>query len=317
MTKKILYLLMAYFIIGVSWAQPQSTEPATQNSEPEAPINRIVAIVNDEIITQTDLDTAVEQMQQQYIVNKQPLPAADKLRSQALDQLINYRLLMQMAIRYDVKPTVQELDQAIEQIAKSHGLTVDQMKEQLTLQHMTYEEFRKKINEQLTITKLEQQMVAGQVKVTDADIAAFKSSVTQGNEEYKLIDFFIPISETPSAAELDQALTTAHEIQKQIESGVDIDKITPAYQDLGWRTKDDLPQLFIQQLSTLTLKNASQPLRAPNGYHVLKLMDQRNSNQTLTDDQIRQLVLRKKYEVAITAAVNKARKEAYVQIIPE
>src|SRR5262249_38351420 len=157
----------------------------------------------------------------------------------------------------------------------------EQLQQQLVLQNLSYDQFRKRITEQLTIAKLQQQMAAGQVKISDADVAAFKTS-NSGTEEYRLVDFFIPLSETPTTAELGQASATARQIQQQINSGVDIDKITPAYQDLGWRSTADLPQIFIQQLPVLTLKNASQPLRAPNGYHVLKLLEKRNQNQTLT-----------------------------------
>ena len=116
---------------------------------------------------------------------------------------------------------------------------------------------------------------------------------------------------------MNQALTTAQHIEQQIDNGVDIDKITPTYQDLGWRTVADLPQLFIQQLPTLTLKNASKPLLAPNGYHVLKLLEKRNSNQTLTDEQVRELVLQQKYAAALKTAIDDARKQAYIAIIPQ
>jgi peptidyl-prolyl cis-trans isomerase SurA len=315
MIKKIIYLSISYLAIcsSLAWAaQP----PAAVSPEPIVPVNRIVAIVNDEVISQSDLDLAIAQLQQQILAAKLTMPPTEKLREDALEQLINYRLQIQMATRNNLQATPSEIDQALQQIAQGNHLTVDQLKEQLTLEHTTYEDFRKKVADQLMITKLQQQLVMGQVKVTDADVEDFKKT-PQGPREYKVVDFFLPVSEQPSAEELDKALTTAHNIQQQIDSGVAIDKITPAYQDLGWRTARDLPQLFADQLPGLKINSASAPIRAPNGYHVLELLETRTGNQKLTDDQIRQLLLRQKYETAVKAAITKARKEAYVQIIPQ
>lgn len=325
MIKKVIYLSVTCLVInsGLAWGAQQPVfpgqtpkAPAAVSPEPIVPVNRIVAIVNDEVISQSDLDLALAQLQQQILAAKIPMPPAEKLREDALEQLINYRLQMQMATRNNLQATPSETDQAIQQIAEGNHLTVDQLKEQLVLQHTTYEDFRKKVADQLMITKLQQQLVVGQVKVTDADVEDFKKT-PQGPREYKMLDFFLPVSEQPSAEELDKALTTAHTIQQQINSGVAIDKITPAYQDLGWRTAKDLPQIFAEQLPGLKINNASAPIRAPNGYHVLKLVETRTGNQKLTDDQIRQLLLREKYETAVKAAITKARKEAYVQINPQ
>lgn len=324
MKKKLLCLSTTYLLISPALAATQlvaqttaTPTPAHQAiAEPVTPLNRIAAIVNDEIISQTELESAIAEFKQQLLAANAPIPPAKQLRDDVLQQLINYRLEMQMAIRYEIKPTDAEVDQAIDQIAKNHNMTLEQLQQQLVLQNLNYAQFRKKIVEQLTIGKLQQQMVAGQVKVTEADIAAFKNS-GQGQEEYRLIDFFLPISEHPTDAELDSTLTAAHQIQQQLNNGVDIDKITPTYQDLGWRSAGDLPQIFIQQLPTLTLKNASQPIRAPNGYHVLKILEKRNKNQTLTDAQIREILLQQKYAAAVKTAINKARAQAYVAIIPQ
>lgn len=318
MLKKILILSAGCLIIGtgVGWAQTQGKVSPAESTESVAPLNRIAAIVNDEIISESDLDAAIDQLKQQLAASNVAQPSPSTLRHDALEQLINYRLQLQMASRNGITPTPKEVDEAILQIAQSHNLTLDQLKEQMALQQTPYNEFRKKITNQLIITKLQQQMVAGQVKVSEQDVADFKKS-TPGTQEYQLIDFFLPVSEDPTPAEWDRALTTEHEIQKQIEEGVDIHKITPPYQDLGWRTEDALPQIFAEQLSSLSSQKTSPPLRAPNGYHLLALLATRNADQTLTDNKIRQIILRQKYEAAVKAAVDKARKEAYVQIIPE
>lgn len=311
MKKKVLYLLITYLTLNLSicFAQPQTVEPIV-------PLNRIAAIVNDEIISESDLDTAITQLKQQITANKIPMPPDDKLRNDALQQLITYRLQLQMANRSEISPSSAEVDLAIEQIAKGHNISMDQLKAQLVVQNIPYHEFRKKISEQLAINKLQQQMVGSQLKVNDADIAAYKTS-RPDTKEYRLVDFFLPIAEKSTEKDWAKLLATAQDIQKKLNSGTDIDKITPPYQDLGWRNNDNLPAIFTEQLKNLTLNNASPPLRAPNGYHVLKLLETRDANQNLTDDQIRGIVLRQKYEEAVRVAIDKARKQAYIQIIPQ
>lgn len=320
MKKKVLCLLLTCLTLNlsISWAQPpaQAKTHSTQPIEPVTPLNRIAAIVNDEIISESDLQLAIDQMKLQMTSSNVPLPPADKLRNDTLQQLITYRLLLQMATRNEIHPTTEEVDRAIELIAKSHNISTDQLKTQLVAQHLTYPEFRKKISEQLAINKLQQQMVGGQLKVTDNDIAAFKNSIPE-TQEYRLADFFLPLSQNATAPEKAKAFAIASDIQNKLNNGIDIDKIQPAYQDLGWRNKDNLPEIFTEQLKTLTPQKASPPLRAPNGYHVLKILETRNNRQNMTDEQIREIVLRQKYEVAVKEAVEKAQKQAYIQIIPQ
>lgn len=321
MMRKIIWALAACTLIHLSgaWAQqpqPVKLQPPKLTAEPIEPLNRIAAIVNDEIIAESELDTAIIQLKQQITASNIAMPSETQLRHDALEQLIIFKLQMQMAQRNEIKVSPEEIDKTIDQIASSHKMTTDQLRSQLSAQNISYADFRNKISQQLMINKLQQQMVAGQIKVSDEDIQAFKHS-SQGGQDYRLIDFFLPLSEHPSAAELNSALATARDIQKQVNSGVDIDKISPHYQDLGWRNEGDLPELFLQVLKKLPPNQASAPLRAPNGYHVLRIMEIRNAADNLTDDEIRNIVLRQKYEAAVKAAVDKARKEAYVQIIPQ
>lgn len=322
MVKKLIYLGLG--ILAVSFTvyaepSPSTTTNKTESStpqlapEPVVPLNRIVAVVNEEIITQTDLDQAVIELKQQLQSTHTPIPSDYQLSQDALQQLINYRMQLQMAMRNNVKPSDEEIDAAINQIAKSHNVSIDQLGEQLRRQNTSLEDFRKKVTEQLVITKLQQALIAGKVQVTDQDIQEYKNQMSQ-IKEYQLADFVLPLPEKPSAQQLQSTLAAAQAIQKQIEQGVDIHSISPEFRDLGWRTKDDLPQLFLDQLPNLTLQNASSPILAPNGYHVLKLLGQRDKN-SLTDDQIRNLVFQKKYQIAVKEAIDKARKQAYVQIM--
>src|SRR5262249_5187339 len=163
---------------------------------PTVPLNRIAAIVNDEIIAESELDVAIDQLKQQLAASNVRIPSDTQLRKDALHQLITFKLQLQMAQRNSIKASPAEVDKTIDQIGSSHKMTMEQLKSQLAAQNISYADFRNKIAEQLIINKLQQQMVAGQVKVTDEDIKAFKQS-SQAGQDYRLIDFFLPLSEHP------------------------------------------------------------------------------------------------------------------------
>jgi peptidyl-prolyl cis-trans isomerase SurA len=303
MYKKITLLLtlgcFLYPMMGQSADKAQSTPMKTQPAEPkEQSLNRIAGVVNDEVIPESEVDDAVTAYKQELLVNKMALPPDDVIRKKILDQIIDYRLQLQLAARADVKPTDEDINNAIIQVAKSHNVTLDELKQQLAQQNVPWDSFRQKIAEQVTISKVQQQAVGPRVKVTDADVAEFKQkyqATQQAEMSYHLIDFVTPLPEQPTQAEVDKALAQAREISNQLNNGASIGGITPPYEDLGWRKKSDMPDLFLSQLDQLNPKNASVPLRAPNGYHVIKLVETK-SGEAPTDAQIREYLYRVKLD---------------------
>lgn len=311
-------LLLFLTVFAVTSLAEQSAEPAQET----IPLDRIVAVVNDEIITEGELETAMKQMQQDLAARNIQLPAGKSLREETLEGLINFRLQLQVANRVGIKPTEKEIDDAIVSIAKSHHLTEAQLKEQLVLQQVNYADFRNQIKDQYAVTKLQQQMVTGQIKITDADVAKFKKDYENASHDndlqYHFVDFLIPLSADDNEETINNQLEQARHIQQQLNQGENIDNIQPPFVDLGWRDKNDLPQLFLEQIDNLSANKVSEPLRAPNGFHVLKLLETRSNQAPLpSDDEIRQIIFRQKYEIALKEAIEKMRKEASIQIIPD
>lgn len=234
MVKKLIYLGLGILAVSFTVYAEPSPSPTTNKTEstapqlapePVVPLNRIVAVVNEEIITQTDLDQAIIELKQQLQSTHTPIPSDYQLSQDALQQLINYRMQLQMAMRNNVKPSDEEIDAAINQIAKSHNVSIDQLGEQLHRQNTSLEDFRKKVTEQLVITKLQQALIAGKVQVTDQEIQEYKNQMSQ-IKEYQLADFVLPLPEKPSTQQLKSTLAAAQAIQKQIEQGVDIHSIS-------------------------------------------------------------------------------------------
>ncbi len=313
MNKKIISVLIAFTFFIVSTADA--------NTEANVPLNHIVAIVNDEIITQSELDTAIGQLQRDLAARNLPIPAEKTLHDEALTGVINFRLQLQIAARAGIKTSDKEVDDAIGRIAEANHLTLEQLKEQLALQKTNYVEFRNQLKDQIIVNKLQQQMASGRIKITDKEVTEFKqkyqSALANTNAQYHFIDFFLPLAENATAAESNRTLKEAQDIQQKLIHQEDINKIVPPYRDLGWREKANIPQIFVDQLPKLN-QNISLPFRAPNGYHVLKLIEVRNDKaQIPSDDQIRQLLARQKVEEVVKIELDKLRHQSYIQIMPE
>ncbi len=315
MNKKIISVLIAFTFFIVM------TADANTSTEANIPLNHIVAIVNDEIITQSELDIAIAQLQRDLAARNLPVPPEKTLHDEALTGVINFRLQLQIAARAGIKTSDKEVDEAIGRIAQANHLTLEQLKEQLTLQKINYVEFRNQLKDQIIVNKLQQQMANGRIKISDEEVAEFKQkyekALANTNAQYHFIDFFLPLSENATAAESNRTLKEAQDIQQKLIHQEDINKIVPPFRDLGWREKDNIPQIFVEQLSKLN-QNISLPFRAPNGYHVLKLIEVRNDKTKLpSDEQIRQLIARQKVEDVVKTELDKLRHQSFIQIMPE
>lgn len=274
MYKKIAALFIATLFVCTISVGAEEKLPAP--AKPAQPLNRIAAIVNDEVIPESDVDGAIAAYKEQLLANKMPLPSEETIRKDALNQVINYRLQLQLAARAGIKPTEDEINNGIIQIAKSHRLTIDELRNQLSIQNTPWDSFRQKIAEDITISKVQQQAVAPDVKITDAEVAAYRQKYEAEQQTkliYHLLDFMVPLPEQPTNVQVDAALTKAREISMKLNNGATIAEVNSPYQDLGWSSKSDMPELFALQIDQLNEKNASKPLRAPNGFHVIKLVE--------------------------------------------
>ncbi len=325
MYKKISIWMVGGFLV---WSMAAQAVEAANSSgvavekkpAPAKQLNRIAAIVNDEIIAESDLDDAVQAYKQQLQANKVPPPSDETLRKDVLNQMINYRLQLQLAARAGLKPTEDEINNAIIETARAHQLTLDELKRQIVVQGGNWDAFRQKIAEQVTINKVQQGAVGAEIKVTDAEVAEYRKkseAEQQQNLLYHLIDFFIPLPEQPTQSQVEKGLNEARQISTQLNSGASLADVPFPYQDLDWERKSDMPDLFAAQLDQLNTHNASKPLRAPNGFHVLKLVEVKSAAGTPpTDDQIRNYLFRVKLDKALPAWLEKLRSQSYIKIIP-
>lgn len=292
-------------------------------------LDQMVAVVNDDLITKSELDSAMTaakaQLAQERGVN---LPSDKSLEKQVLQQLINKKLQLQVADQAGIKVSNDELDEAITKIASQNNVTVDQLYDHIKQTGLTPENYRHEIRDQIALQRLQQHEVAGKVTVTPEEVTSFmKSSNFQQNasNEYRLQDILIATSDTPSPAEIAAAKARADSILQKLHNGASFDSLAKTESrgetalqggDLGWRKLPEIPSAFSDYIAGMKKHEVAGPIQTPNGFHILFMADLRkldDSNKTLADRKtVEAMLLQQKFETAVQNYVSKLRSQAFI-----
>ena len=315
MRYKIIALLLATFCLS-AWAAKGLPTPRSSVQ----PIDQIVAVVNSDIITQSEINATYRRALKQIKKRHGTVPDESTLKNEILNQLIYKKLQLQLAKRYGFKVTNSQVDVTVKSIAKQHRMTIDQLKQKIKSDGLNYAQYRKEIKNQIMISLVQRQALGTDIKVSNAEADQFlKKYKGEGKfaTHYHQIDLRIPLPAASTSAQSKQAKAEAIKILGQLKQGADIYKVAGVLvTDLGWRTTASLPNLFTHQLSTMKTGSIVGPLRAENGYHLIKLVGIRRSKTSLpTRKQVKHMLLQRKFEKALGAWLMKLRKKAYVKIL--
>jgi len=277
-----------------SFAFAQSAAPVVAPSLPsvaaEVPLDRVVAVVNDEAITQFDIDDSRTKTIRQLNEAKVPIPPKDVLDKQVLERLINERALMQFAKESGIKVDDTLVERTIARVIQDNKMTPDQFRKVLANEKISYAAYREDIRRELSLQRLRSREVDKNVFVTEAEVDNYlATAATQagGENEYLLSHVLIRVPEEASPDLIEQRRKRAEEALAQIRSGTDFGQIAASYSDadnaltggdLGWRTTARLPQIFIDAVRAMKKGDVSAVIRSPAGFHIIKLVDQRNRN---------------------------------------
>jgi peptidyl-prolyl cis-trans isomerase SurA len=287
-----LALASAFCIFSTANAQLASKEP----------LDRIVAVAEDDVILQSDLDSAVNNVLNQYRSNPQQLPPHDVLEKQVLDSLIMLRLQVQRAQSTGIRVSDADVDQAMQRVAENNHISVQQLRASLAQQGMDLEGFRKSVRDQLLVQRLQQRVVQSQSQVSDSEIDILIASNSLKEGEVHLQHILVTLPEGANAQQIQEAKDKADDVKKQIDGGMDFTAATIRYSgapdalqggDLGWRHYDEVPEAFANLVEGMQPGQVSQPVRGPSGYHIVKLVDRRsNSKQVVTEYHARHILVK-------------------------
>ncbi|MBE2258431.1 MAG: peptidylprolyl isomerase [Candidatus Accumulibacter sp.] len=269
-------------LVGLAAAQT-SSRPASQ---PLA-ADRIVAVVNDEVITHYELrsrlDSALAQLQRQGT----SLPPRSVLESQMLERLVMDKVQLQFAREVGLRVDDAQLDQALQRIAANNKLSLPQFRAALEKDGIAFANFREEIRAEMTIARLREREVDSRIFISESEIdnyLAGASGTGNSGEEYQIAHILLRAPESASPEQIQQLRAKTEQVVERLKKGEDFAQLAAAYSDapdglhggdLGWRSLDRLPAMFAEVGGKLQVGQVSPVLRSSNGFHLIKLLGKR------------------------------------------
>jgi peptidyl-prolyl cis-trans isomerase SurA len=271
-----------------------------------ATVDRIVAVVDDDVILKSELDRAEMNVKQQYAGHTAQLPPEDVLDKQVLERLILARLQLARAADSGIKVSDAELDQSVQRMAATNKMTLAQMQQQLAADGMTYNEFRKSMRDEITIQKMQQNVIQGRVTVSESEIDNEIASQRAGGPQVHLAHILVALPENPTPEQIKTAQSKIDGIKELIDQGkMEFSAAAIRYSDsqnaleggdLGWRSLDEVPPAFTEVIKTMKAGQVTQPIRGVSGFQLLKLVETRDAGhaaqQQVTEFHAQDLMVR-------------------------
>ena len=248
-------------------------------------LDRVVAVVNDNVVTQHELDTQMELARKQIQAKNVPMPPEDVLRKQVLQHLIDVDLQLQLAKNNDVNIDATELDAAIAKIAEDNKLTMSQFREAIAHEGITWENYRENLQKEMIIGRLQQRAVGQEIQITPQQVDDYiKHDLAQDNRSkslFHVLNIVIPLSDAPTSQQISRAKHKALQLLAKIKNGADFSLLAVAESsddyaleggDLGERHLAELPEIFEKQVKNMQVGEVAGPIRTGNGFQLIKLV---------------------------------------------
>lgn len=272
--------LMLCFGLAASVLSPVALAQAI----PVEKLDRIVAVIDEDVILQSELDRAVANILAQA-QNSGQLPPRDVVEKQVLERLILTRVQVERATSTGIQVGDSEVDQAVARIAAQNKMTLDQLRGSLENDGFSFDEFRKSMREELTIQRFRQRYAQSRVQVTDTEIDILLASDSLKTGEVRLQHIMIGVPEGATPDKVQAARERADQVVKEVHDGVlSFEQAAIKYSDgqqaleggdLGWRRYEAVPSVFADLVAGMNKGDVSQPIRGPNGFHIIRVADQR------------------------------------------
>ena len=286
-------------------------------------LDRVVAIVDDDVILQTQLEARVNTIVGRLSAQGTGLPPRQMLEQRVLEQLIAESVQLQMADKMGMRISDNELNETLANIARSNGMTMTQFESQLAEEGVTYQQAREQIRNEMLTSRVQQRQVGNRVRITDNEVENYlqaQAGAGSDGAEYRLAYIFIQVDEPGNEASVRQARNLADNLRQQILDGRDFREVAVAESDasnaleggdMGWRPESQLPSLVAPVVPDLEPGVPSAVLENNSGFHLVMVMDKRGGEQQQIIEQhkVRHILVRP------SAAVTEAQAEQRIRDI--
>ena len=276
-------------------------------------LNRIVAVVNDDVVLESELNSKLQIVREQLAAQNTQLPPDDVLRQQVLERVILDQLQLQLALRNNIQVDDETLNASLRNIAQQNNMDLDQFRATLEREGHSFAAFREEIRSQIIISRLHQQMVGNRINVTEQEIDNLldNEKAWGGSErEYHLGHILIAVPDGATPETIREAQTKAEGVVQRLREGADFAATAVSVSsgqtaleggDLGWRKAGQLPTLLVEIVHDLQTGQITDPIRAAGGFHIVKLIDQRGDGRhVITQTHARHILLQPDELMSVT-----------------
>ncbi len=248
-------------------------------------LDRIIAIVEDEVILERELADEVHNIVRNLQASNVQVPPAFVLRKQVLERLVIDKLQKQFAVRSGIRVSDAMLQGSMTDIARRNNLSLAQFREELKKQGMNFQDFENNIRNEIIINQLRVREVSSRIKVTDREISHYletQGEIGKDNVQYHLGHILIPITEAASSSIIQQAKEVATKVIADLQGGANFEQTALSVSagshalkggDLGWRTIGEIPTLFVDVVSKMNEGEVADLIRSPSGFHIIKMLE--------------------------------------------
>ena len=297
-------------------------------------VDRIVAIVNDEVISLYELNQAMQPYIEQVRNSQYPQDVERQLtfevRGKILNEMINEKLADQELKRQNISVSDKEVDSAIERIKESRAVTDEDLRKALATQGMTYEEYRQQTKQQILRARLVNREVRSKIVITDQDIKAYYDQHAEEyahEKKYHLRNFYVRLSSYATDADRREALRKMETVQMELKAGKPIDELTksPFYidaliesDDMGLFKLDDLSPQLKETIRNMKPGDSTPIIEAPFGYQILlveEVVDTAGKTQAQAAAEIEDKLFNQIVDQKYQSWLQNLRDRAHIKII--
>ncbi|RFC40615.1 MAG: periplasmic chaperone for outer membrane proteins SurA [Candidatus Nitrotoga sp. CP45] len=270
-------------------------------------IDQIVAVVNNDAITRYELEDRLSNVERQLKKQGTALPAPDMLKKQILERMITEMLQIQFAKETGIRIDDIQLDKTLQRVAKENKFpSLTEFRAQLEQDGVSFKKFREEIRGEITYARLREREVDSKLVISDGEIENYLNNQAKQlgkGEEYHLAHILVLVPEQASADKIQATRQRAEQALAQLRGGAEFAQVAAGFSDakdaleggnLGWRSADRTPAIFLEVMKKMTPGETSPVFRSPNGFHILKLLEKRNKENPIViiQTQVRHILIK-------------------------
>ncbi len=259
-------------------------------------LDRVAVIVDQGVILESEIEKLIAEVKRSAQSEDQELPSDRVLRTQAIERLILKNLQMQRAERMGIQVSDPQLEQTITNIAQNQNLTVDQLRQAIAQDGLSYDDYRENVREELIVGEVRRANVRRRIYITPQEVNSLVELMNeQGAEqaEYNLGHILIGLPSEPDEEEVQEARKRADRVLQLLRDGSDFAKIAITSSsgsnaleggDMGWLNINSMPTLFAEAVQGKSKDELIGPIRSGAGFHILKIKDTRGIEKVTVEE---------------------------------